>query len=322
MSSSRSSTSPQGLIDWVKVNPVSTLLLAAVAATLVVFFGFVPLFVKGVYSAGLVSTAGWAWQAWNPAMNQEHSKIVPLISLFLVWYHRQQIREAPKAGSNIGLIFLALGIALFLLSARCLQPRLALASLPFLIFGCVVYLWGLAVGRIVLFPCAFLVFLIPVAVLEQATFRLQFVITEAVSFLSGLIHIKVDAVGTTLNAADGSFNFGIEEGCSGIRSLTAMTMLAAIYVHLTQDRLWKKIVIVAFSLVFAIAGNIGRIVTVVIVAKLINPDLASGIYHHYSGYVFFPIALGAMLLFSKLINLSSRRVSAPVPSTEKEAVAP
>jgi hypothetical protein len=40
----------------------------------------------------------------------------------------------------------------------------------------------------------------------------------------------------------------------------------------------------------------------VLVAKFIDPKLASGIYHDYSGYVFFPIALLAMLGFSKLIN--------------------
>lgn len=253
------------------------LLLGSIGTTLVVFYGIVPLFIKGVYSAGLVSVAAWSWQAWNPSMNQEHSKLVPFISLFLVWYHRRQLREAIKAPANGGLIFVGLGIFLFALSARCLQPRIALAALPFLIYGGVVYLWGWRTGRIILFPCAFLIFLIPFGAVEQATFKLQFVITDLVSFFAKLIGVKVNAIGTTLTAADGSFNFEIAEGCSGIRSLTAMAMLTAVYVHLTQNRLWKKILIVAFSIVFAIAGNVGRIVTVFLVAKLINPQLASGI---------------------------------------------
>src|SRR5205807_6254943 len=108
-------------------------------------------------------------------------------------------------------------------------------------------------------------------------------------FLSNLVGIKIDAVGTTLTAVNGDFNFQIAEGCSGVRSLTAMTMLTAIYVHLTQRKLWKKTVILTFSILFAIVGNIGRLFTVVLVAKFIDPKLASGIYHDYSGYVFFPI---------------------------------
>jgi exosortase len=292
-------------------NPIASLLLLTVLGTLIYFFGYVHLFVKGTFASGACSTAVWAWQAWNPGMNQEHSKLVPLISLALVCYDWQKIREAVKQGSNKGLIFVGLGIILFLLSARCLQPRLALASVPFFIYGSVLYVWGPAVARIVLFPCAFLIFLIPVAAIEQATFRLQFVITGAIGFLSNLVGIKIDAIGTTLTAADNSFTFAIAEGCSGIRSLIAMTMLTAVYVHVSQDRLWKKALILAFSVIFAIAGNIGRLFTVILVARFIDPKLAAGIYHDYSGYVFFPIAVMAMLLFSKLLNLKFGKSRAP-----------
>ena len=94
----------------------------------------------------------------------------------------------------------------------------------------------------------------------------------------------------------------VAEGCSGIRSLIAMAMLTAIFVHVTQNRLWKKIVIFAFSVVFAIVGNIGRLFGVVLVAKFIDPKLAAGIYHDYSGWIFFPVALLAMYFVSRLVN--------------------
>src|SRR2546428_2263862 len=190
MSNSQASVNRLAAVgDWVKRDPLAAVLLVTMVSTLVYFFGFVPLFVKGTAVGGVSSTAAWAWQAWTPAANQEHSKLVPLISLALVWYHRKKIRNAVKRGSNTGLVFVAIGIVLFLLSARCLQPRLALASLPFLIYGSVFYLWGAAVARIVLFPCAFLIFLIPFGAIEQATFRLQFIITGIVGFLANVIGI-------------------------------------------------------------------------------------------------------------------------------------
>ena len=298
----------QSSLEWTKNNPHGVLLLATIIGTLVYFFGYAPLFIRGTFISGTGSVAVWAWQAWTsgPAGSQEHSRLVPLIFLGLVWYHRKEIKNAVKIGSNSGLIFIAVGIALFLLSARCLQPRLALGSLPFLIYGGVLYLWGKQTARIILFPCAFLIFLIPFGAIEQATFRLQFVITAAIGVLSKLVGLHIDAVGTTLTATDGRFNFMIAEGCSGIRSLTAMAMITAIYVHVTQDRLWKKILIFALSVVFAIVGNIGRLFSVVVVAKFIDPKLAAGIYHDYSGYFFFPIALLAMVGFSKLINANWR----------------
>jgi exosortase len=300
--------------DFVRREPLSALLLATILATFIYFFGVAPLFIRGIFVHGASSVFAWAWQAWNPGANQEHSKLVPLIFLWLIFYHRKDIARAPKEGSNSGLLFIVAGIILFVLGARCLQPRMALGSLPFLIYGSVFYLWGKQVARIILFPCAFLIFLIPFGAIEQATFRLQFVITAAIGFLSKLVGLQIDAVGTTLTATDGRFNFMIAEGCSGIRSLTAMAMITAIYVHLTQDRLWKKIVIFAFSVIFAIVGNIGRLFGVVLVAKFIDPKLAAGIYHDYSGYIFFPVALIAMYLFSQLLNWkSSKKQGAAAP---------
>jgi exosortase/archaeosortase family protein len=83
----------------------------------------------------------------------------------------------------------------------------------------------------------------------------------------------------------------------------AMVMVTAIYVHLTQTKLWKKATILFCSTGFAIIGNAGRIVTIFMVAKLFGSKFAGGPYHEWSGYVSFPIALGAMLLLSRLLDL-------------------
>ena len=288
--------------QWCQSNPQVAVLLAAITGCLVYFFG-----ILHPFSMGTESTACWAWRAWNPEGNQEHGKLVPFIALGLICYHHLEIRLAPKQGENKGFIFVIIGILLYVLSVRCLQPRMALSAVPFLIYGSAYYLWGRKVARILLFPCVFLIFMIPMAAVEQATFKLQFLITGIIGFLTNILGIGIAAVGTTLTATDGSFNFEIAEGCSGIRSLTAMTMLTAVFVHLTQDRLWKKITVFACSSVFAIIGNVGRIFTVILVAKYYDPKFASGIYHDYSGYVFFPFALLAMLGMSKLVNIGCKQ---------------
>lgn len=182
-------------------------------------------------------------------------------------------------------------------------------SIPLLLFGSILFLWGKAVARILFFPCAFLIFLIPFGAVEQATFKLQTIITPTVGVLANFVGIHVHAVGTTLSAQDSSFHFEVAEGCSGVRSITALTMLAAVYSHLTQKELWKKIVIIACSAVFAIIGNVGRIFTILLVAKLFNADLAGGEYHEISGYLIFPFAIMAMIGVSRLLNMDYHRIS-------------
>ncbi|MEI6350488.1 MAG: exosortase/archaeosortase family protein [Verrucomicrobiota bacterium] len=294
----------RAFVQWCGKNPASAALIAAIVATLVFFFGIIKPFVNGSESA-----AYWAWLSWNEENELTHGWLVPLATIWLIWVHRDELRRAPKGSSNLGIASVGLAVVLFVLSVRCLQPRLALMSVPFLLYGSTCFLWGRAAGRIVLFPTAFLVFMIPVAALQQATFKLQFVITGLVGILTHSVGIGIQAVGTTLNASDGSFNFEVAEGCSGIRSLTAVAMLTAIFVHLTQDRCWKKLTIFFGSVLFAIVGNVCRIFTVVLVAKYYDAKFAGGDYHEYSGYISIAFAMGAMLLFSKLVNLNYEKLA-------------
>jgi exosortase len=297
---------------WCREQPAQAALLAACLGTFVYFY-----FCHRVWVLGAQTTAEWAQKAWMFAGGEQmHGHFPPFVSLFLVWYHRARIAAAPKGGAWWGLVPVVFAVLLFVIGARCLQPRMALLALPFLFYGATLFLWGRHVARIVLFPCVFLLFMIPVAALQQATFHLQFVITASIELLAKLIGISIHAVGTTLTARDGSFNFEIAEGCSGVRSLAAMSMLTAVYVHLTQDAFWKKALIFAASLLFAIVGNIGRLFTVILFAKFISPEIAGGIYHDYSGFVFFPVALLAMTGFAGLVNLDWQRVAAAAMKRE------
>ena len=282
---------------WTLMDFVKLALLLGVAWTLYYFYGVLILY------QGL-PISDWAWGRYAPQYNFEHGKLVPLIFAFLVWYHRKDLVKAKKQGCNQGLIWVALGCLIFAMGARTLQGRVGMAAGPVLLYGIVLYLWGKEVARILLFPIVFLVFMIPVSAIEQATFRLQFLVTGSAKLVCGMLGIPLYAEGTTLRPLDQSFKgFDVAEGCSGIRSLMAMVMVTAIYVHLTQTKFWKKATILFFSTGFAIIGNAGRIVSIFIVAKFFGSAFAGGPYHEYSGYVSFPIALGAMLLLSRLLDL-------------------
>jgi exosortase len=293
-------------------NPLATALLAALITTFIYFFGLVPLF-----SGYRLSTLLWAWQAWNPETNYEHAKLIPLIVAFLIWHSRDKLRAAPVGSSRWGWAFVATGLFLYFVGARTLQARLCLTALPFLLFGVVLYVWGPRVARLLLFPIAFLLFMVPLNFLTQATSNLQFLETGAATAICNLIGIPVYSLGTTINAANEAFHFQVDEGCSGIRSLMAIAMLSAMYGHLTQDRLWKKLLIFCAAIVFAIIGNAGRLVSIMVIARLFGQGVAGGTYHAISGYFSFPFAIVAMLLFGKFINLHFGQVRIATAVKEK-----
>lgn len=287
-----------GWWQWLRARPSRLAFTGGLLATLTVFYGFVPLFTKHT-----LTVFGWAASAWNKETNYEHAWFIPPIALFLLWNAQPKLRAVRPGSSPWGLTLVGAGILLYLAGARTLQPRVALAGLPFLLLGLVLYLWGPRAARVLLFPAVFLWFMIPLPGLEQATVQLQILATKGAAALCGLIGLHLRSVGTTLQAADESFRFEIAGGCSGINSLMAITMLTAIFVHLTQDRLWKKAVLFALAAVFAVLANVIRLSAIMIVARFFGQKFAGGAFHDVSAFIIsLPIAFGAMWLASKAVN--------------------
>src|ERR1700736_2325824 len=146
----------QRVNEFVRREPLSALLIAAIVTTLVYLFGLDPLFADRKRSV-----FGWAWDAWNPETNYEHAKLIPVIVLALLWYDRRKIAAAPVDGSPCGWAFVGVGLLLFWIGARTVQARFALAAVPFTLFGAILYLYGKQIARITLFPIAFLFFMVP-----------------------------------------------------------------------------------------------------------------------------------------------------------------
>jgi exosortase len=280
---------------WVRRDPVGVALFTLALGVLVYFYGFYKVFVNGDQS-----TAMWAWKGWNEENDQQHCVAIMPAVAFLLWYHSGEMIAAVKRPSDRGLAFVIGGVIMFVLAVRCLQPRFAIVSLPLIIYGAAEYLGGKAVARSFIFPCLLMLFMIPIGGVIQGTVSLQIFASKAVGAICGILGIHVQIIGTTIIVDNHPFE--VAGGCSGIRSLMAMTMLAALYVHFTLKETWKQLVIFGGSIVFALVGNIARLFTVVLVAKWYDPGVAGGLYHDYSGFVFFPIAVIAMVGFANLLN--------------------
>jgi exosortase/archaeosortase family protein len=104
--------------------------------------------------------------------------------------------------------------------------------------------------------------------------------------------------------------------------LVALTLVGAVYAHLTQRELWKKLVIFACSFPLAIIGNCLRVASILLFAEYIDPDIAGKAYHSGSGFLFFlVVGLAGLSLCDWLLNHAGRgrvvrrRVSAvPAPA--------
>jgi len=227
--------------------------------------------------------------------------VIPLVSLGIVIWKRKALAAATKSVSYLGLAVVLGSLALHWVCYRIQQPRVSLIAMVGLLWGIPYFLYGRRVAAILLFPCGYLFLCFTTYILVYFTFPLRLISSAmAVGLLNGL-GIATQREGTQIFAQ--GFALDIVEACSGLRSLFVMSSLAAPFAYFTQKTLFKKWALFALSLPLAMLTNTLRIVTIALVARFFNQDVALKIYHDFSGYLVFLISI---LLLTGTGNLLER----------------
>jgi len=257
------------------------------------------------------SLVGWLLVFWGRGGDYAHGYLVPVVAAGVLWWKwRTALRLIPATTSAWGLVFVGAAMLLYVAGVRGQVPRLVAVSLVVLIFGMVFYLGGWRWAKEAWFPCAFLVFMIPLNFLDlYVSFPLRVFVTNLSSVLLNLCGLDVYGQGTGLYSRAGRFSpLDVADPCSGIRSLVALMALTAVYGYLAMDRPWKKWVLFLSSLPLAVIGNLARITTVALVAQGFGNDSAMKIYHAFSGYIVFSLAIICMLGLGALLNVHWRKL--------------
>lgn len=248
------------------------------------------------------SALHWMVIRWtgDVAADMSFGWLIPLVALFALWQRRSALLDALKNPDWRGIGLTGAALVLYWAGVQGQQTRLTLLSLVMLLWSIPFAFWGWGVARQLVFPAGYLLFCIPMSFLDALTFPLRLFASAASAGILNALGIATVRTGTAL-MADG-FNFEIADPCSGLRSVLAMTALAAAYAHFTQKSRPKQLLLFLSAFPLAVAGNMVRIVMIGVVARLFGQERAIGFYHDYSGYVFFIAATSLMLGVGTLIN--------------------
>jgi exosortase len=303
---------------WCAADPVQAGLLLASLGTLIWFYtGYTPL------DFGQTSFWGWTVAAFGEENDLEHGPLILPGAIIVAWLHREDFARAVKRPSWLGLLPLLAGIFLFIVAVWTVQARLAQVALPLLLLGAVWFVWGFATMRVAFMPCVLLLFMVPVGFLLSHTEPLQRFVASIVGVMSNLVGVGVERDGVKLLARDGSFQCEVAGGCSGIRSIIAMTMLSLLYVHFNLRQTWQKLLVFAMTLPFAVIGNTFRVFTIVLVSKWFGQETGTGPWHDISGFIItIPIAVGLMIGFGDLLTRDWSELKARLLARDEPAPRP
>jgi exosortase len=244
---------------------------------------------------------------------------VPFIFAYLVYLRRDDLNQAPIGkGGVLGLGLLILGILIYWFGMRAGNQYFGYVSVQILLAGVIIWLWGLAVFRILLFPWAFFLFAWPVPFLDPIiAFPLRMVMSTMASHLLPMIGIPCLQNGTALlsppdilhsQPLGARFKIDIADPCSGIRSLFALLMISALFGYLSLPRLWQQWLVFLSAFPLAILGNLARVIMLVFGSIWFGSAFAIGTtdkpswFHEACGFLIYGVALGAEFVLASLLT--------------------
>jgi exosortase D (VPLPA-CTERM-specific) len=261
------------------------------------------------------------FQQWMEDDNYSHGIFVPVIVGYLVWWRRHAMMAAGIAPSWWGVGLVLFGLILFVLGELSALYVVLHLSLWFVVVGLVVAAIGLRASHAIIFPLGYLLTMFPLPqILEQnLSAQLQLISSAFGVGCLQLIGITAFREGNVIDL--GPIQLQVVEACSGLRYLFPLTSLALLCAYLFQDRLWKKLMLVASAVPLAIFLNGLRIGMIGLLVEWYGQGAAEGFMHAFEGWAMFVVSFSLLLCEMWLLaRIGSPPVSASPPMEPRQPI--
>ena len=249
----------------------------------------------------------WMWEIWMRSEYYGHGPLIPLISAYLVYSRRDEFRRAPGGYNLRGLLLIVPGLLVYAATVYLNVNFPQGFAMIMVIGGLIIILWGWGRAKVLLFPVAFLVFMVPVdrLLVTQFSLPLQLGAAAVASSVVAGLGVPVEAHGTTIIIPD--YTFEVAQACSGLKSTIAMSALAAVFAYVVAGPLWKRIVLFISGAPLALIANGVRITFTLFLGRAFGTAAAEGFFHTFSGIMVFLVALLGLFLVARLIGCDRMR---------------
>ncbi len=255
------------------------------------------------------------WARWVSSKGDwQFCLLVPLLVGWLVWLRREELRKMPWQGDWLGLLPLGMGLFCYWVGYKADTGYPGFLAVQFVLAGMILLVAGRAWMRVLFFAWLFLFFAWPMQPLEDSVASPLRPKTAAMAaMLLNLAGVPAVNEGSALQSAPdavrdipigGAFSLDVDKACSGINSLFALMMITALLGYLALKRPRSRLVLFAFAVPLAVAGNVVRLLLLVAGTLQFGSEFAVGRrlgdhqemspFHTFAGFAVFGVALAGM----------------------------
>jgi exosortase len=262
---------------------------------------------------------------FNEALQNEavsHVVLIPFLVSYLL-YRKKEYIEASLAlerllkGEKIVTVSDFVGAALcltaFLLywygSYTFYPLEFHIASMILFITGLILILTSIKILKILIFPIAFLAFVIPPpstivytmgGFLANINTQGSYILLKTAG-LPVTLSYNYGAPIIALNTHRGLVEFAVYQASSGLYSLIAFTMFIAFLIYITHGPIIKKAILLILGFLILPLLNITRISLIVSVAHWLGEEIAMNIFHTFTGWLLIFAGIFSLLLIGEKI---------------------
>ena len=253
--------------------------------------------ILAIYAQILVDLAD-DW--WNEP-NSSYGLLVPPLAGFIAWKRKRFTLSIPAELDLRGL-FWTIGACITLMVGR-LGAEFFLSRISFvlLLTGLVQTFWGRERLKTLTFPLLLLATMVPppVIVFNKLAAPLQMFASTVSSRVAQAFGVSVFQDGNVIQLA--TTTLGVEEACSGLRSLSALMVMAMLMGFAQCDRPITRVILFLLSFPIAIFVNVIRVSGTAILADY-DPQIAMGFYHSFSSWLIFLLGIAFVSAASYLLH--------------------
>lgn len=285
--------------------------------------GPAPLLTPMGWAVAALAGAAFVWMFWeilrrsfhfSSDPNWSHIVIVPLISLYYVFQHKDRLAAAPKR-----LFWPALPVligAIYLYLWWIYPGRNDMFRGYSAVLGLGALLWfvlGSRAMRVLWFPTAYLVFAVKIsdAIWSRIAERLQDIAAKGATIVlevyAAFTNVSVANDGNSITLRffrDGAWveeGLNVAEACAGLRMLMAFVALGVALAFLFDRPWWQRVVMMAVTVPVAVLVNIGRVAALGVIYTY-NKEYAQGDFHVFVGLLMLIPAAGIFMLLGWIMD--------------------
>ena len=229
---------------------------------------------------------------WWDSSTYNHILLVPPIVAWLVSLRAGEVVQLTPHGWWPGLVLFAGAAFLWMLGDFAGFSLVRQVAVVVMLQASVVALAGPAVAGTLLFPMAYLLFLVPFG--DELIPVLQTVTARIVMIMLGLAQVRAQLDGVFISTDFGYFK--VAEACSGVKFLIAMTAYGTLVANVCFRGVARRVAFMALALAVPILANGLRAWGTIVIARERGIQFASGFDHVFYGWIFFAVVMVLVML--------------------------